>query len=363
MKYVSFNCRYYKHSQRNEISHVDRTHKIVESSNPKYKHNNFGDVNLLNKYNEVYKKVENYKERKIQKNANTFIDGVLAFNRDQINDLKETLGKEKFEDLMDSKIREYIEKLKSNFGFEPVGYYFHADEGHYENGVWLENYHAQIIMFNFDFKSGKSPLREMSRRGGDSPFSLMQDLAGSVFEPLGFSRGESKDVTKKEHLEKDEFIAKKQAENIAKINQLNKDIIEYKNKLQKVESEVRIEIESYREILRDTKSLIEISANQDQKMKVLAETFAYAESIFWKNQGVISFIKNIYNQIPRKAQKKVEKSVDLLRVESGAEPVFTQLKRNLSVGDKIKSLSDLSKKIDEKIVDIDLKKPKIKPNI
>lgn len=363
MKYVSFNCKYYKHSQRNEISHVDRAHKVVESSNIKYKHNNFGDVNLLNKYNEVYKKVENYKGKKIQKNANTFIDGVLSFNRDQVNHLKETLGKEKFEGLMDSKIREYMQKLKSDFGFEPVGYHFHADEGHYENGVWLENYHAQIIMFNFDFKTKTAPLRKMQRKKHNPLFSLMQDLAGAAFAPLGFERGVSKKITNAEHLEKDEFILQKQIKKQREIELLNNEINKYKDKLKKVESEARVEIESYREILRDTKNLIEISADQDQKMKVLAETFAYAESVFWKNQGIISFIKNIYKQIPKKAQKKVESSIDLLRLEVGAEPAFTQVKRNLSVGDKIKALSDLSKKIDEKIVDIDLKKPKIKPNI
>lgn len=361
MAYISFNCKYYKDSNKNELGHVDRTHKKVESSNENYRHKNFGDNNLIYKYESVYKKVEEAKGKKIQKNSNTFIDGVLSFDRDQVNKLINHLGEEKFKKVMDQKIRNYMDILKEKFGLEPVGYHFHGDEGHTKDGVWLENYHAQIILFNYDFKTNTAPLRKMSARGSNSPFSLMQDLAGAVFEPLGFERGVSKEVTKKRHLEKDDFITKKHHDQELKIKTLNKDIKEYKDKLKEVESYIENEVASYSLILEDAKNLIKISGSDSEKMKIFSEAYKFIEDLFLRNASVNKFFNSAYKSIKSKDKdtlEKVEKTIDLLRVENGSKPYFNSVSQSLSFAEKIKILNDLGQKINDKNPTTDLKKPK-----
>jgi len=211
--YVSFNAKYYKNSQsEGEIGHVQRVFAENKNSIKELQRNNFDcGYSIIDRYKDIYAQAEQHKGKKLQKNANTFIDGVLAFSRDQFEFLMES---PQYKRVVSNHIDDFMQQVKGQTGLEPVGWAFHADEGHKdpETGELKINYHAQLIFFNHDFKTGKAPLRELQQRGSESAWSKLQDLAGQVFQPLGFVRGISKDMTHQKHTEKDDFIAQKQAE-------------------------------------------------------------------------------------------------------------------------------------------------------
>lgn len=211
--YVSFNAKYYKNSQsEGEIGHVQRVFTENKNSIKELQRNNFDcGYSIIDRYKDIYAQAEQHKGKKLQKNANTFIDGVLAFSRDQFEFLMKS---PQYKRVVSNHIDDFMQQVKAQTGLEPVGWAFHADEGHKdpETGDLKINYHAQLIFFNHDFKTGKAPLRELQQRGSESAWSKLQDLAGQVFQPLGFVRGVSKDMTHQKHTEKDDYIAQKQAE-------------------------------------------------------------------------------------------------------------------------------------------------------
>lgn len=211
--FVSFNAKYYKNSNASgEIGHVQRvfaknTNQIVE-----FAKDNFGcGYNIYDRYQDVYNQVEGIKGKKIQKTANTFMDGVLSFSRDHMLEImKDPDWKTSFSD----HIEQFMQDVKEKTGMEPLGWEMHMDEGHIDpvTGEYKMNYHAQCLFFNYDFKTNTAPLRKLMERKGESIWSKLQDTAGNRFEDLGFVRGVSADMTKAKHKEKDDFIAAKQAE-------------------------------------------------------------------------------------------------------------------------------------------------------
>jgi len=226
--FVSFNAKYYKNSNASgEIGHVQRafaknTNQIVE-----FAKDNFGcGYNIYDRYKDVFNQVEGIKNKKIQKTANTFMDGVLSFSRDQMMEImKDPDWKTSFSD----HIEQFMQDVKEKTGMEPLGWEMHMDEGHKDpvTGEYKMNYHAQCIFFNYDFKTNKAPLRDLMGRKGESIWSKLQDTAGQRFEDLGFVRGVSADMTKAKHQEKDDFIASKQAE----IDRLQAELVDRQERM------------------------------------------------------------------------------------------------------------------------------------
>ena len=211
--FVSFNAKYYKNSNAaGEIGHVQRVFAENTNQIKEFAKDNFGcGFDIHERYKEVFKQVEDIKGKKIQKNSNTFMDGVLSFSRDHMLEImKDPDWKTSFS----NHINDFMQDVKKQTGMEPLGWEMHMDEGHKDpvTGEYKLNYHAQCIFFNYDFKTNKAPLRDLMGRKGDSIWSKLQDTAGKRFEDLGFVRGVSADMTKAKHDEKDDFIASKQAE-------------------------------------------------------------------------------------------------------------------------------------------------------
>ena len=221
--YVSFNAKYYKNSNAaGEIGHVQRVFAENTNQIKQFAADNFGcGYNIYDRYKEVFDQVESIKGKKIQKNSNTFMDGVLSFSRDHMLEImKDPDWKTSFS----NHINDFMQDVKKQTGMEPLGWEMHMDEGHKDpvTGEYKLNYHAQCIFFNYDFKTNKAPLRDLMGRKGDSIWSKLQDTAGKRFEDLGFVRGVSADMTKAKHDEKDDFIASKQAE----IERLQADLVD-----------------------------------------------------------------------------------------------------------------------------------------
>jgi hypothetical protein len=226
--FVAINSKYYKTSSASgELGHVNRVFKENKNCFPELTKNNFGDDNIEKKFLDVLKKCETQKGKKIQKNSNTYIDNIVAFSRPQIENLQKT-NPDDWQEKMTECFRDLGEKIKDKYGFEPVGFNFHADEGHLdpETGILKHNYHAHLITFNYDFKTGKAPLRGMKK----NDWSKIQDLAGEAFKNLGFVRGEPKITDKKDHLQKEQYVHEKQKEMEKAVEKAN-EMLKEKDKL------------------------------------------------------------------------------------------------------------------------------------
>lgn len=220
--YVSANFKYYKDSQaKGEIGHVQRSFLKNKNVIEGFSKNNFSSNNdILKDYQSQIKLAEAQKGKKFQKNANTFLDCVLSLSEAQFNDLKETSLD--YQSDMRECLNDYAKRVEEKTGFKSLGWVFHADEGHYneEQKRYIMNYHAQMIFMNYNFETKKQPLRDLQKRGSESIWSNLQDEAELSFKKIGFKRGESKENTKKEHFEKDQFVFEKNREAIDRINSI-----------------------------------------------------------------------------------------------------------------------------------------------
>ena len=222
--FVAFTTQFFKNSNaQGELGHVNRVFNENKNAFPEYTKNNFGDDDLFNKYKEIYKRVNERKKelklKRLNEKSNTFIDGVAVFSLDQWEELEKKHSPEEIKELVTERMNLFMSKFKDQFGFEPIGFNMHLDEGHEKNQL-VRNIHAHVSFFNYDFKKDKAPLRNINKK----ETAKMQDLLAESFEDLGFRRGIPKEKTKKNHLEKDDFIKEKQRLAEEKIEELQEKI-------------------------------------------------------------------------------------------------------------------------------------------
>lgn len=241
--FVSLNFKYYKDSSASGVlGHINRKFKVNRNAFSTHTKNNFGDVDLSIKYQELKNQVVNAKGKAIRKDATTLLDGVLVFSLEQFENLERAFKTKELQDALSLYTREYMQIIKDQYGLEPLGFQFHLDEGHVKNQL-VRNVHAHLTFYNYDFKTGKSRWRELRRKD----FSKMQDIAGTTFSDMGFRRGNSKEVTKNVHLKKDRYIEQKQNkiidDNNLEINDLKNQISElelsYKKKIKQLKQKFK----------------------------------------------------------------------------------------------------------------------------
>lgn len=234
--YVSANAKYYKNSNASgAFGHILRTFLQNKNVYPEFTKNNFSSPDIMKKYQELYSNHQSNLKKKMTGKENTFLDIVVAFSLDNFEELEKNLSKEDLEERLKLCMSSFLNTLKMNYGFEPVGFAFHLDEGHIcpETGILKRNIHAHAIIYNYDFKNKVAPLRKMKKED----FSDWQDLAGHSFAPLGFQRGISKDETLKNHLEKDDLIVEKHKE----IERLKAVVKKGNLKVESLKNEVKTE--------------------------------------------------------------------------------------------------------------------------
>ena len=121
-------------------------------------------------------------------------------------------------------VREFGEECQRCWGITPLQIFLHKDEGHWlggkpdaedkesfqVGGKWFKpNYHAHIVFDWMNHETGKS------RKLNDEDMVAMQTLASDI---LMMERGQSKNVTGKEHLERNDFIIEKQKAELQRID-------------------------------------------------------------------------------------------------------------------------------------------------
>lgn len=269
-KYCAVNTKYYKNSNTGEIAHVLRKMLVNVNSVKCLQENNFGycfsENNDLGSYYE--KRLKDAKEKNkyaIQNNSNTFIDSVLVFNSEQFLKCIEDGKQEEIK----KATKNFMLEFKKEYGFEPIGFEFHLDEGTTIDADKLEelsdderkkyrpiddpdepftteyikhNVHAHAIFLNYDFEENKTCLRDMRKKD----WIASQDLLHKHFKKFGFDRGESKMKNKRDHKDKEEFVRelelktteliKATSKHLDEKNELLDEILEHQEKLDRFEN-------------------------------------------------------------------------------------------------------------------------------
>ena len=146
-------------------------------------------------------------------------------------------------------VRRFGEECQRRWGITPLQIFLHKDEGHWLNGQpapedresfqvgerWFKpNYHAHIVFDWMNHDTGKS------RKLNDEDMTEMQSLASDI---LLMERGQSKAVTGKEHLERNDFIIEKQKAELQRMDAAKRHKEEQINlaeqELRQVKSEIR----------------------------------------------------------------------------------------------------------------------------
>ena len=146
-------------------------------------------------------------------------------------------------------VRKFGEECQRRWGITPLQIFLHKDEGHWLNGQpevddresfqvgerWFKpNYHAHIVFDWMNHDTGKS------RKLNDEDMTEMQSLASNI---LLMERGQSKAVTGKEHLERNDFIIEKQKAELQRMDAAKRHKEEQINlaeqELRQVKSEIR----------------------------------------------------------------------------------------------------------------------------
>ena len=146
-------------------------------------------------------------------------------------------------------VRKFGEECQRRWGITPLQIFLHKDEGHWLNGQpdaedkesfqmgekWFKpNYHAHIVFDWMNHDTGKS------QKLNDDDMMQMQTLASDI---LLMERGQSKAVTGKEHLERNDFIIEKQKAELQRIDETKRhkeqQVSLAEQELKLVKSEIR----------------------------------------------------------------------------------------------------------------------------
>ena len=146
-------------------------------------------------------------------------------------------------------VKKFGEECQRRWGITPLQIFLHKDEGHWLNGQpdaedkesfqvgekWFKpNYHAHIVFDWMNHDTGKS------QKLNDNDMMEMQTLASDI---LFMERGQSKTITDKEHLERNDFIIEKQKAELQRIDETKRhkeqQISLAEQELKQVKSEIR----------------------------------------------------------------------------------------------------------------------------
>ena len=146
-------------------------------------------------------------------------------------------------------VRKFGEECQRRWGITPLQIFLHKDEGHWLNcqpeaedresfkvgNRWFKpNYHAHIVFDWMNHETGKS------RKLNDEDMAAMQTLASNI---LLMERGQAKAVTGKEHLERNDFIIKKQKAELQRIEETKRhkeqQVSLAEQELKQVKAEIR----------------------------------------------------------------------------------------------------------------------------
>ncbi len=260
--YISVNAKYYKETRiRKIVNHNSRTsdvnyllpdeHKKYENKSIIYDFNN----NVVEANND--KRIELFNQALDKKTKIMHDKGYYKKGNNELLEMVVSLSEEQAKHYLDNDIdlmqgyNKFMENMLTHYGLKPLSVDLHCDEGYInENGKVKYNIHAHCVFHNFDFEKQKTILRTLKK----SDWELMQDIASVSFldNNLKFIRGEAKEDNSLKHLERNDFIAKKQnakiLENNMKILEQSKALEQLQNTIQNLQTTINTKNEEVDEI-------------------------------------------------------------------------------------------------------------------
>lgn len=165
-----------------------------------------GDTSLADRYNQIAAMVKEKTGRAMQTKDRERVNkktGKVTIVRGS-TPLKEGVVVIK-EDTTMQQLQNFCEVCKQRWGITALQIFIHRDEGHYINprdtATWKPNLHAHIVWDWMNHDTGKSCKLD------EKDMSEMQTILADCLE---MQRGISKEITGKEHLERNDYIVAKQ---------------------------------------------------------------------------------------------------------------------------------------------------------
>ncbi len=187
-------------------------------------------------------------------------------------------------------VRKFGEECKQRWGITPLQIFLHKDEGHWLSGQpeaedresfqiagkWFKpNYHAHIVFDWMNHETGKS------QKLNDEDMATMQTLASNI---LLMERGQAKAVTGKEHLERNDFIIKKQKAELQRIEETQRhkeqQVTLAEQELKQVKSEIRTNWKIQCKLPPKTKRFCPLKTFNNAPLKSLDRWGYYYFSLF-----------------------------------------------------------------------------------
>ena len=207
-------------------------------------------------------------------------------------------------------VQKFGEECQRRWGITPLQIFLHKDEGHWLGGQptqedkesfkvgekWFKpNYHAHIVFDWMNHDTGKS------RKLNDEDMTEMQSLASDI---LMMERGQSKAVTAREHLERNDFIIEKQKEEMKRLDatrQYREYQLEMANqKMQETESITNALIEKANEKERQSEDLDRAISEKRSKLNREKGSELLNAAVGWatgKSKALRNEIEDLRNEI------------------------------------------------------------------
>lgn len=321
--FVSVRMSFYKTEEgKKEIAHTLRLGVHADNENVTFKDDQSNNIYTFDesKFDELEQRHRDTLGRKPQGNRNAVIEHVIVFSEDKFNDHTPEAHKQFLDD--------YMEKIKEEYGFEPMGFGIHMDEGSFkEDGTKKRNTHAHVYFYNYDFKKKKAPLRDLMAKGKNEAgqlnklnpnFVKMQDIAAEAFKPLGYRRGISKANTGLKHRKKEAFVEDK----IKEKKKMNSDLI--KENIKQINENIKLNDEN-RALIAENKEL----KASNQKLATQVKQ--------WVKQGLEYVKKSLEGfKATDEAEKTLEKQPAAIDYED-AEGFYNELEE-VSGNDEIRKV-------------------------
>jgi len=314
--YISVNAKYYKKHRALKIQEHNNRISAIDYLLPKTEYKNITDTNLVDEFNKYYKQQQQIQAKRksyTKKNGNAIVEMVVALSEEMaLQYLNQVNG----EELLFKGFKQFQQDIEDRYGFKGLQVSLHTDEGYVDVNENIKyNIHAHLTFLNFDFQTEKTVLANLKR----NDWSAMQDIAEDSFKKIGldFIRGEKKEIASKDHLERNEYILKKQniqlkeqekqlnqiidtiASKEAKLSSLKTSVASLKTKREEVES-LDIDIAQKKSIYADiTKEQKDIREQQ----KILREEI---KQLKIQKKEYSTNLLNINKQIKKDTDKIIE---------------------------------------------------------
>lgn len=223
----------------------------------------------------------------------------------------------------------FANRVKKELGIKPIDIYLNRDEGHTnEQGKWIENYHAHIMLDCVDYETGKTIRPKLGTT------AKLQDWAS---EELGMKRGDSKTHTKKVNLNPTQYRQQQQI-----VTKLKKTIEVLKTDLK---DEQKTREESWRKLVKVEKEYNNIKQQQnilEENLQNLFDAMGLGE-IKQVIKDIKSGIKKDYDAIRDELkQSGVATQQDYQRLKKDYDLLTKQLTINVDKKQNIKENNTLT---------------------